>query len=266
MIKDITYNYLIEDSFENFPSDFDINNRKDPDKMGESLYESLKDLYFKNSQFKVENKRKRDFYTKTSSYYTLYINDGEFLLSSDYIGPSIYWASEAGIEDEKIINYLKIARTIGGHMLWPRGKKPTVNQAKAGRKGFHDRIDWTLLAIDIFYKTVIKNKNDETHFILKCNKLLPFQISNTNEYDDKFRGIYKALKTHESWFETFTTFNEFCDFFKLKGSFVDKEYTVTELAPLYPMLPKNYEKYSDNNIDIISKRNLNLFNEVVIQY
>lgn len=266
--KDITYNYLIGKSYNDFPNNFDVDNRIDPDtckgimdketreKTGKKLYDDLKDCFFTEPHIKTENREQHDIYDKGSFFYTIFVNDSEFRLSSDYIGPSIYWAKELGIKDDKIIDFLKIARTLGGHILWPRGKQPTVNQAKAGSSGFYDRIDWTLLAIKIFYE-IIKNEN-ETSFISKCKELLPLQVSDYKQFKDKFKKIYDALKSHKLWFEKLETFNTFCDFYKLKGSFVDEQYNVIVLAPLFPILPQNYEKYIEENIKAIVNRNSNL--------
>jgi len=160
-----------------------------------------------------------------------------------------------GIKDNEIVDFLRIARTIGGHMLWPRGKQPTVNQAKAGSGGFYDRIDWTLIVIETFYRIAITKKENEACFITECKKLLPLDVCNYNQFEAKFIKMFIALTTHKMWFEKFGTFGEFCEFYKLRGNFVDDQYSVIELAPLFPILPQNYEKYISNSIDAIKKRN-----------
>lgn len=71
-----------------------------------------------NGILNIENKK---LIFRNQPTYTLFVNEDEFLLSSDYIGPSIYWARECGIEDSEIREFLKICRTIGGHIVWPRG-------------------------------------------------------------------------------------------------------------------------------------------------
>ena len=49
----------------------------------------------------------------------------EWLLSIDYIGPSINWALReleiGGLSKYDIIETLNVCRTIGGHIVWPRG-------------------------------------------------------------------------------------------------------------------------------------------------
>lgn len=54
-------------------------------------------------------------------YYSLFVNGDIHILSSDYLGPSIYWAKELGFDDEQILKWLAISRTIGGHILFPGG-------------------------------------------------------------------------------------------------------------------------------------------------
>ena len=76
-------------------------------------------------------------------------NGGRF--SCDYIGPSRAWAHYVGIEDREIGEYLLYARTIGGHMIWPVHRIPTINTARAGGGSLFDRIDLTLYEIQGFY-------------------------------------------------------------------------------------------------------------------
>lgn len=89
-----------------------------------------------------------------------------FILSSDYIGPSIEQARSIGkLEDFEIKNFLRISRTLGGHIVWPRGDnmKPTINQVKGGEiilnsgYGFYDRIDWTIFLLKIYYFIIEKS-------------------------------------------------------------------------------------------------------------
>ena len=256
--RDITtYNYLIEDSHKAFPSNFDIDTRTDPDRTSKALYDDLLNLFFAKSQIKARNIEQEDFYNKNSVFYTIFVNEDEFRLSSDYIGPSIYWARECGIKDDKIINFLKISRTIGGHILWPRGKQPTLNQVKAGNNGFYDRIDWTLLAIASFYEITSEKKNNQINFLEACSNLLPSEVRHYKQLESKFKRVYKALQNHKSWFDSFGDFNNFCTFFNLKESFVDNECNIIPLTSLFPILPLDYEEYIDNSIKAISQRNNN---------
>lgn len=72
--------------------------------------------------------------------------------SSDFIGPSRYWAKIAGISDQKIGEYLKRARIITGHVAWPlNGTCQTINTQRGGEKGVYDRIDLTLAELRNYF-------------------------------------------------------------------------------------------------------------------
>jgi hypothetical protein len=256
---DVKYNYLIGDSYDKFPTDFALNTRIDPDtginitddsqreRTSKKLYDDLITCYCGQMQnFEVESKL-QEFKPKPP-FYTLFINDDEFLLSSDYIGPSVYWADALGVENSKILEFLKIARTIGGHMVWPRGFGPnklTINTARSGDKGFYDRIDWTLQAIKIYYD--FRSKDE---FIEECKKLLPEDYCEFG----RFENFYSALQNSKKWLSKFGSFCSFCDFFKLKDSFVDEQRNVIYFAPLFPILPTNYKDYIDKCVEAIVKK------------
>lgn len=94
----------------------------------------------------------------------------------------------------------------------------------------------------------------EENFTIECKKALPKRIREYTQYADKFRSMYYAFVNSKGWLKKFKGFKNFCDFFKLTGSFVDKNYNVIRFAPLYPFLPKRYALYATKNIDAISKR------------
>ena len=82
----------------------------------------------------------------------------EWLLSIDYIGPSINWALReleiGGLSKYDIIETLNVCRTIGGHIVWPRGSNLVykINQTRGGGNSVYDRIDWTLYLVQFCYK------------------------------------------------------------------------------------------------------------------
>ena len=79
--------------------------------------------------------------------------------------------------DDNIKEILKISRTLGGHLVWPRGNNKSVNTLKGGKLkagcnyGFYDRIDWVLLLLKIFYLTIHKDRHDYIQQIKKHFKI-----------------------------------------------------------------------------------------------
>ncbi|MCD7917804.1 MAG: hypothetical protein LUF84_05035, partial [Clostridiales bacterium] len=74
----------------------------------------------------------KNFIKKAGSSLRL-VDEYGIKLSSDYIGPSRYWAhKKGGMEDAEIGEMLLHARIIGGHMLWPVHRIPTINTARGG--------------------------------------------------------------------------------------------------------------------------------------
>lgn len=243
---DIQYNYLIEDEIKNFPNDFPINSRRDPDACSKKLYDDIEKIFFQGEESSVKegfDKKRRE------SYYTLKVADST-LLSVDYIGPSVYWADKKGVGPERIRDFLKRCRTIGGHIVWERGSdlKYKVNQARGGEKGVYDRIDWTILLLKIFTENKEISQKD---FVSKAYTYIPEE--NRNDDITAFKNLYHAFKCSK-WLSKFE-FKTFCNKFKLVGSFVDNHYNVIELAPLFPILPDDYENYINNTCKAIDLRN-----------
>ena len=73
-------------------------------------------------------------------------------LGSDYIGCSSYWATKASVTSAELTNYLKISRTIGGHVVWPRIGNLSINPCRGGSRGFYDRLDLTLLDLKNWFE------------------------------------------------------------------------------------------------------------------
>lgn len=218
-------NYLF-DLYPNFPNDFSLHNRLDPDCCSKDLYDDLRTTFFSEEQTKlisisnIEIRQQR--FGKSPAFYTMFVDGNTHLLSSDYIGPSVYWAAQAGLSEDEIINYLRISRTLGGHVVFPRGENShvtyyfppnrfgntypmTINNARGGKKGYYDRFDLTLFAL----KQLFVDK----------------EISNML--------VKKAWLNYSDWFDLFKNdgngFKTFIDFFKL-NDFVDKNYEVYDLT------------------------------------
>lgn len=125
-------------------------------------------------------------------FYTIKIDN--ILLSSDYIGPSVYWARKRGVSDDKIRNFLAQCRTIGGHIVWERGRglKYKVNTSRSGSDGVYDRFDWTLLLLKIFLSD---KKRDINTFIDEANKFIPEKFRNTDNTNTKFTNLFNAFQS-----------------------------------------------------------------------
>jgi hypothetical protein len=275
---DVKHNYLIGSS-QPLPSNYNIDDRPDPDTDGciklyddiiEAYFHGIKDHTFENveQQFRPDKYKDLDLqwenYKKlnndnplaVSKYkqppvYTVFVDKGtpnEFLLSADYFGPSIYWAVESGINDKQIREFLQISRTIGGHIVWPRGKdiKHKINPSRAA---VCDRPDWTLLLLKIYFE-----KRDEKAFLEEANKLIPMEFRGKENFNSKFIKIYLALCSSNKWIDFVETFENFCRTFKLLGSFVDDDFNVISLADLFPLLPKDYKGYIKNTCQAIRQR------------
>ena len=243
---DIKYNYLIESEIKNFPNDFQIDSRRDPDSCSKKLYDDIEKIFFHGEEIKIE-----EGFGKSGIYYTLKMADNT-LLSVDYIGPSVNWAEQKGIAQEKIRDFLKCCRTIGGHIVWERGSDLPykVNLARGGKKGVYDRFDWTILLLKIFVENKEMSKDE---FVSKACLYIPVENRDDCKIKSAFENLYHAFECSE-WLSKFE-FEEFCNKFKLVGSFVDYKYNVIELAPLFPILPIDYEKYINNTCNAIDLRN-----------
>ncbi len=292
MCIDINYNYLIEKNLNEWPTNFDIDERSDPDSISKKLYDDLKVYLFTEKVMEyleiksIENIEKRNPYDPVKCYYTLYVNGDEHLLSSDYIGSSVYWAVERNIKPEQIIDSLKKGRILGGHILWPRGftegysydakkrqyifKKNygntryiyiTINQAKGGYKGFYDRIDWTLVLLQIYFECMDNEKEvDLEVYLEKAIKLIP-ESFRYQQHIDRIKNMYYAFFNSKQWFQKFGSFKKICEVFALFDSFVDDKLNITLMADLFPILPIDYYVYINNICNAINKRNRKLYTE-----
>ena len=266
--KDIYYNYL-NDVYSEFEIDKLCN---EIDSKSAKLNHSLYHLYFMNK----EKNRSYGLYNidivyqnfKCGPFYSYFIYhfDGhsnkknDYILSVDYIGPSVYQCRQiANLKPNDIKEILKISRTLGGHLVWPRGNNKSVNTLKGGKLkagcnyGFYDRIDWVLLLLKIFYLTIHKDRHDYIQQIKKH-----FNVSAFDSEDlECFNEMYDAFNIEKNYYLGFKTFENYCDFYKLTNSFVDSSYNVVELTRYFPIKPskENYIEYIKNNIIAINSRN-----------
>lgn len=255
---------------------------KDRDSASAKLYDALYKLFFYDY-----NKMKRNDLKCVQIvghkfdkplFYSFFVkesptSDSDFILSSDYIGPSKYQAKYiARLSDNEIKKFIEISRTLGGHIIWPRGIKLTINKVKGGELkkgcgyGFYDRIDWTFLLLKHYYSSI--NYEDKLNRLEKYEKEIMkfFSFKKISKQDREcFKELFEAFDISIEWFKKFKSFNNFCDFFKVTGSFVDDLYNVIELTPYFPIKPdkKGYLKYIENNLNSITLRNSKILSEGV---
>lgn len=280
MNKEEIYHNYIEDLYPNFMDD---NNIEFPiDQKSVELNTVLYKLFFadldNNLQSKLKNiaLKRQDF--GNGPFYSFFLNDNEFILSTDYIGPSPWQCRAiAKCTTAEIKKILKQSRTLGGHLMWTRGvgRTPTVNQVKGGELsrrcgyGFYDRIDWTLFLLKMFYYIMnesLPSEEQEKQYKSKIIHCLSTEYECDIEISDNdkkcFKEMYDAFCRSEDWFKVFDSFSGFCDFFKLKGSFVDNDYKVIWFTDCLPIKPTeaSYRKYIENNLNAIVQRNFVLEN------
>lgn len=152
-------NYFEDVNPEFLKEEFSLEDRKDPDGASRKLRDDFSEIFLSELPgHKVVMK------SGDNSFYLMNKEDGkqEFKLSLDYIGPSIYQASDiGGLTVKEIKEFLKVSRTLGGHIAWEigLGTKWTVNIVRGGRifprsnYGFFDRTDWTFLLLKIYMET-----------------------------------------------------------------------------------------------------------------
>ena len=167
---------------------------------------------------------------------------------------------------------MEISRTIGGYILFPRGKKDskgkgliTVNQAKGGRprqnrngkyEGYYDRFDLTLYAIKEWFAG---NHNSKIDY---------------------------AIDNYREWFELFfddngeNGFENFVEFFKLEG-FIYEQNKIIDLIKsdlknnqvafldkediLRPKTKEEYIRYMENLENTILERTKKISHPALIK-
>lgn len=263
----IYYNYL-EDIYPDFKKSKKIEN--EIDQKSEKLNRALYELFFsdveRNQHYNIRNitLKKQNF--KDGPIFSFFIDKPDCILSTDYIGPSVWWCSKiAGYTQSEINGILKKSRTLGGHLAWARGqgRVPTVNQVKGGELrnncgyGFYDRIDWTLFLLKTFYSVMTEDIFSEEQYIRKIACYFSDNIEISDNDKECFIEIYRAFNRSKDWFAVFCSFNNFCEYFKLKGSFVDDDCNVIALTNFFPIKPtkETYREYTENNLRAILQRN-----------
>ena len=215
--SEVYYNYFEDVNPDYEDSDFLLKNRLDPDKVSATLYDALYKMFFYNYRVMCSYGIKKAIIIgqkfSDDLFYTIFINDDEFLLSSDYIGTSINQAKAIGkYEDFEIKNFLRLSRTLGGHMLWSRNvSREDTNKrwvslyydyGKYKKKEYFEIIYKSLKEIEEF-----KIDKEKTHCLKngkwKENKLT---INTRRGGDagvyDRFDWTLLLLKTYYSWIKS----------------------------------------------------------------
>lgn len=245
----------------------------DPDTCGcKELYDDFIEAFFSdeclNKQHGIKIVKNVEQQYDGPPFYTIFVNGDDYYVSIDYIGPSVYWARKSGISDVNLIKFLNVCRTIGGHIAWPRKinekeiQGGTINQARGGKEGLYDRIDWTIVLVKIYYET-IKDSIGKEEFIEMAMSIDDANLSKDKDRNQAiFNRMYKAFYYSNSWFELFGAFEGFCEQFKLIGEngFVSNNYEVKQMAPWFPFLPEDYANYIDNVCVAVNTRNNMIFN------
>lgn len=267
----LEFNYLHDLATANY----DLDNRPDPDSKSIILKEDLVEAFWGPQTNEARVSAEKNYGrgpSQSRPFRDIEVLSGsqKILLSVDYLGPSVHWLkdyySEHGVDapeaDSRIREFLKESRKLGGHVLFPRGNSggphETLNQARGGERGVYDRIDVTLLCLKTFYAcpeaSSANHQRDASAFVREASKLF-FDDEQFEKVKANLMRIFDSLQYYAEDFAYFGDFKGFCERQILTGSFVTEEGEVEMFAPLYPLKPKNYEKYAENVNEAIKKRN-----------
>lgn len=222
MCIDVNYCYLDDAlGYEFKPEEYTGNEEdyKDPDACSDRLYKDL--LKVMRWQDKKDNLFSFDEYSEGKYYLNLKAKkcnyELAFTLTSDFIGVNRKFAADVGISLKEIGEYLKLQHTIGGHMLFPKGKGYTINQAKGNN--MLDRIDFTLAEVKEYYRHICSENREK-------------------KYMPHFRKpLGKSIERYYEWLKIFISdkndgekaFKNFIDFLIL-NPFVTESYEVKSLV------------------------------------
>lgn len=243
-------NYFVKINKNYISDSFDLTNRIDPDMECKELIEDMMNLFMPSNLLlpsgnkvvlksieRTRDKNKR-WYAKVQLYDSSERYLKTFGVTSDYIGASVYYAQEAGLEQDEIINHLLVSRMLGGHLIFPTWfstfdekswdlypKGISINMAKGGPSGYYDRIDLTLYALKQYY----------------------------NNLDSKLEN---KMQENALWFQEFIDFPTYITFFKL-DDIVDQSYNIYDLTS-YDSEKKVYTRIieSDGEVSIPNDKEL----------
>ncbi|MDR0473960.1 MAG: hypothetical protein LBH43_09870, partial [Treponema sp.] len=163
----------------------------------------------------------------------------EFFLSSDSIVHTYSkWKRTENIikqiPENEINDFLKIAYTIGGYIIFPSNRVnnfTTINQERGTNQNIDDRFDITLECIRRYYN----------------NKKSP---------------ILETLQRYDNFFKLFNDFRGYCDFFLLQDLTLENYSKINYFLPFngfeqnqYPKTVDEYMEYKKNSIKFNKNRN-----------
>ena len=164
---------------------------------------------------------------------------GEFFLSSDSIIHTYFrWKRTQNIikqfPEDEIKDFFGLSYTIGGFIIFPGNRingLHTMNQERGMNMIINDRMDLTLECIRCYYN---------------------------NEHSP----IENTIKRYSDFFNLFSDFRGYCEFFLLQDLANDNYSKVNFFLPFteftFNPLPKDvdeYKEYKKNNLDFLHKRN-----------
>jgi hypothetical protein len=176
------------------------------------------------------------------------IETQEYFLSSDSIIHTYSnWKRTEDIikqiPEVEINNFLRVAYTIGGYIIFPSNKinkLSTINQERGTNQKIDDRFDVTLECIRRYY-------NNETS---------PLKVT---------------LERYDNFFKLFKSFKGYCDFFLLQDLTFDNYSKINFFLPFndfeqnpYPQTIEDYYKYKNASIEFNISRNNRIKNYVNI--
>lgn len=235
--------------------EFDFSTRKDPDSCCAKLYEDLLyHLFYREKRmFKYGIKRAEivgNVDNQGDTIYQIRVCSGtkEFVITSDYIGPSTWWCRA---KDMTQLDIVKKARVLGGHIMWPNTY--SINCARGTARGLFDRMDVTLCLLELFYRIIGNPSCDR--FIDVCLK---------EYYEDfipekdirRIERIFEAFNGSKEWLKIFD-WQSFGDFFYLDKSFIRNGKIVLLDENVFP-ITKPSMVYRDNCIKAVMERENNI--------
>jgi hypothetical protein len=218
-------------------------NGGDVDKYSATLRKYHKILWSKN----LPNGDKFSLDDSIENVYLYYkIGSQEFYLSSDSIVHTYYrWKRTENIikniPEKEINDFLNIAYTIGGYIIFPSNKinnLPTINMERGTNQKIDDRFDLTLECIRRYY----------------CEEKSP---------------LTDTLERYENFFKLFSNFKGYCDFFLLQDLTLDNYGKIKYFLPFnnfeigqYPKNIEDYYVYMKNSIEFNNNRNKRVENYI----
>jgi hypothetical protein len=226
---DIGYDFRVDINF----------NGSDVDKYSHTLRQYHKILWSKqlpDGRFLSLDDRKENVYLFAQ------IDSQEFFLSSDSFSHTYSrWKRTQHIIEQipsnEIEEFLNIAYTIGGYIIFPSNKVnqlPSINQERGTNNFICDRFDLTLECIRRYYN----------------NEKSP---------------LFDTLKRYDNFFKLFTNFKGYCEHFLLQDLVDDTFTEVRFVLPFedfiygpYPRTVDEYYIYKNNVMDFNKNRNIRI--------